>query len=514
MGHFELVGADMQGSSKYMMVRYKGEASANPTGCSSEAPPNFVASGNGVQPTSTPETPGSEGGAQPTSTPETPSSGSGVQPTPTPQIPGQGNNNPKSEEYNVVGTVEVDRVWREMVSSGSGYTNDIVLVMDTSASMAWDWNNRSSGQSGYTGARLNDAKQALSAFVRSYDVSPQTGDPDARIAFVTFGGSRDDRNLAVTVQSPWDTACNNVATQGCGEDDKWSTVQREVNRMAASGFTPGPLAFEEVEQLLKQRRTPPTGKTYRQIVIFASGSVFNVCGAQGGGSQQCPTTYKVPVPAGTKEADKPSYYNSPSYNMVSGRPIWQAQQVTNRIRTAGAQIFMVALTPQCQSNQAYCFDPQGLKEMSGGNYFGANSSAALTNVYQQIRDQMVGSTTTTCVPYEQREAANGARVILTQPNNPTWKKETTTTRNGSFAFNGVLAGQYIVTVAPLDRISSEDGKTRRYSRVLNARNLNEEGQASVAVSADVADKKAVSSELTLSLPTQAGGTPNNGCTTP
>ncbi len=63
--------------------------------------------------------------------------------------------------------------------------------------------------------------------------------------------------------------------------------------MTPSGYTPGPTAFETVETLLANKRTPPAGKKYAQIVVFATDGVFNICGKDVG-ERSCPTGSLTP----------------------------------------------------------------------------------------------------------------------------------------------------------------------------------------------------------------------------
>ncbi len=108
-----------------------------------------------------------------------------------------------------------NRVWKTGKSSGTT-TYDIVIIMDTSGSMAYDWQDRDVGETGYkaANARVNDAKRVIKDFVRDYDISSDKGDPNARIAFVTFGGT------TAVVQSGFQTACSSalIGTE-CGNKD-------------------------------------------------------------------------------------------------------------------------------------------------------------------------------------------------------------------------------------------------------------------------------------------------------
>jgi hypothetical protein len=280
--------------------------------------------------------------------------------------------------------------------------------------------------------------------------------------------------------------------------------------MVARGGTPGPIGFEAVEQLLQNKRTPPAGKKYGQIVLFATDGVFNVCGS--GSGQKCPYGYTVPID-GSLGGDPQNYYNNPGYNMVSGRPIWQAQQVASRIRNTGARIFTIALTPRCVPGVQYCFDPAGLRDMSSGSgyYYEADDGEALASIYAYIREAIEYDT---CVPHEKQEQAGSARITLTRPDNPTWEMETTTDSAGAFQFDQVPAGEYVLKVTPLDIRSPEDSLTRRYSRVRNGLNLSEEGQVSVTINPQYPSGSTVYSQVQMSLPYGPDGIPLNGCTTP
>ncbi len=455
MGYFMLRGAKVSGNTKYMDLLYLGTAVASPTECGSEEPESAI--------------------------------------------------NPK--QFTIKGDVLNNRVWKSGKSSRTT-TYDIVVIMDTSGSMAYDWQDRDVGESGYkaSNARINDAKKVVRDFVREYDISSDKGDPDARIAFVTFGGS------TAVVQSGFQAACSSALIEDeCGNKDaKWSTVQVKAAAMTPSGYTPGPRAFEAVETLLANKRTPPAGKKFAQIVVFATDGVFNVCGNAVG---ERPCTAGQLTPREGNASNNDVLYNS-AYNAVSGRPIWQAQQVATRIKNSGANIFIVALTPTCRAGDTGCFNPAGLSDMSSGSnyYHQANESGALEKIYENIGETIVYDT---CVPNEITEPVNNATVVLTKPDNPTWRQQVKTNSAGMFEFDELQAGQYIVKVEPSITVKSpEDDLTRTYSRTRNGRSLSEEGQASVYVNPQFADGATVSTQLLLSLPFDASGSPNNACTMP
>lgn len=468
MAYFEIKDYNLTGGSKYITVRYLGDANVAPEECAGDPPTVGQA-------------------------PDCTSTGLACDP---------------AKIFNVEGTAKVNRVWRTTQSKGKTY--DIVLVMDTSGSMGWDWNDRESGEAGYQYPRLNDAKKAIVNFVQSYDIKD---DPDARIAFVTFSGTGSN---AAVVQQDWTAACaasklaNNCnSTAGdTSNANKWKTIQDKANAMTANGYTPGPQAFEKVEALLKNKRTPPAGKEYGQIVLFATDGVFNVCGS---------TVGQVNCPAGTL-VNSQGYANAiydAGFNMVSGRPVWQAQQVAGRIKGAGASVFVVALTPTCQPNDPQCFQTSGLTEMSSGSgyYYSAKDGSAMQNIYSLINTKIDDDT---CKPEEDGDPgifAEGATVTLTQPSNPTFLKKTTTDSNGYYRFENLPAGDYVVKVNPsFSAKSPVDGLYRKYSRLRNGYNLAEETQASVYVNSEYPDGSTVPSEIRLSMPLGPDGTQLNGCT--
>jgi hypothetical protein len=450
MGVFRIADYEFNGGTKFVKVQYLNDAKTSPSVCASEPNPD--------------------------------------------------DNYESAKRFNVEGVTKVNRVWG--VNSPSKVTADIVLVMDTSESMGWDWNDRHRTTNGFTGARLEDAKKSIVDFVQGYDLKT---DPDARVSFVTFSGYGSN---AAKVQVGWTTSgCSAVEIEAntCAATKRWSSVQTKAKTMTAEGRTPGPQAFETVEDLLRSKRTPPAGKQYRQIVLFASDGVFNVCGKDRG-AQSCP--YGQVVPFDGSGPNDEYYLNNPAYNLVSGRPVWQAQQVASRIKNAGARVFIVALTPRSGS-----FNPAGLPEMSSGTgyYYQADDGGAMANIYSKIKSQIAENT---CQPMEVWQQAEGAQIKLTQPNNPTFLKTTIADTNGQWAFEDLEAGQYVVKSDPLTLASREDGKTRRYSRVRNGLNLSEESQGSVYINPQYPNGSTVYSELLLSLPLGPDSAPLNGCNTP
>jgi hypothetical protein len=434
------------------------------------------------------------------------------------------------KRFNIQGQAKVQRVYRSFTSN-STTTYDIVLVMDTSLSMSFDWYDRQSGQTGYvaSNARINDAKRVITDFVRNFDLTKDTGDPDARIAFVTFGGTapgKNDPSLGgntpagfdpAIVQEGWATACAaDQIEDDCGASAslKWAAIQTKAAAITPRGVTPGPIGFEEIENLLKSKRTPPPGKKYEQIVVFATDGVFNVCGATAG-TRSCPYGEVVPADSSNSASSDITYrlYNA-GYNAVSGRPVWQAQQVANRIKASGARIFVVSLTPTCLAGNSSCFDPAGLPEMSNGTgyYYKANDAGAISEIFATIQQKIVYDT---CIPREVTDEAAGATVVLTSPENPTFKLQTVTDPSGTYVFNNLVAGEYVVRVNPALSVSSpEDGLVRTYSRLRNSLSLSEETQASVYINPQYPNGATEYSSILLSLPVGSDTAPNNACNTP
>lgn len=494
MGHFIIKNFALTGNPKYIDLQYLGNASTAPQACGSE-PSAYWRDPKG-----------------------------------TPVLPSPG------KHFSISGQAKVTRAWRTWSSSNT--THDIVIVMDTSTSMSYDWSDRPRGRLGYDGKpRIDDAKTAVINFVKGYDISAETGDPDARIAFVTFGGAGPGKCDTVmgslspsqcppygggkmsagfdpaVVQVNWTTACAaaDIPLNCNGTSNKWSTIQTKANSMDPLGVTPGPIAFEEVENLLRNKRTPPAGKKYGQIVVFATDGVFNVCGTDKG-VENCPYGQMVP-PDGSGGSDRTFYTNNPGYNAVSGRPIWQAQQVATRIKNSGARIFVIAETPTC-GDEGNCFTPIGLPDISSGSgyYYTAKDASAMANIYATIRDRINYDQ---CIPHEVTQQAANTTIVLTQPNNPTWTMSTVADSSGNYSFGNLPAGQYILKINPAPTLTSpEDQLARTYPRLRNSRNLTEEGQASVYINPQFPDGATVYSEVILSLPYADDGTLNNGCSIP
>lgn len=406
----------------------------------------------------------------------------------------------EKKRYTINGNTDVNRVWGSSMTSDTSY--DIVVVMDTSTSMSWDWNDNDSG---YAASRLAAAKKALNGFVRSYDL---TKDPDARMSFVTFGGTG---LSSAPTQVSWATSgCTlfQITSTLCTDDKKWAPLQTKINAMVANGYTPGPLAFEKVELLLKDKRTPPAGKRYGQIVLFATDGVFNVCGHDTivGGSS-CPAGQLVPFDK-SLGSDPMSYLNNPQYNLMPGRPVWQGQQVAQRIKQAGARIFVVALTPRTGA-----FSPKGLPEMSSGTnyYFEADDTNTLTKIYSQIDLTIKNGT---CIPFEQLIAATGAKITLVQPGNPNATRTTTADASGNWSFGKVAAGSYQIKVDTLSVKSPEDGITRQYVRVVNLANPNEEGQVSLDITAERPNGAIYRAPILMTMDRDKSGALQNGCSIP
>lgn len=458
-GRFRLVDHNSTGNPKYLKLKYQGDAVNPVTKCSSEPDPD--------------------------------------------------SDYRDGKRFNVAGLAKVDRVWRE---KSSRTTNDIVIVMDTSVSMDFDWNDRRRNEPGYKGARLTDAKAAVANFVRNYDLS---ADPDARISFVTFGG-RGSMTGSVEVQKTWtESGCTEaqITANACTADKKWRDIQTKAADMAANGNTPGPFALEKVKELLSSADTKRNGKDVQKVVLFATDGVFNICGNTDSGAN-CPAGDDI-CPGGPGQDAWERCMNSPEVQSVAPRPVWQGQQRANEIKAAGATVYVVALTPECAPSVKYCFNPMGLPEMSSGSgyYFRATDAAAMAAAYTRINSQIAKPE---CVPHSQIELAAGATVRLSKPGNPTFGMSSPVDSEGRWEFSNLEAGEYVVKADPFSKRSPEpdDGFTRVYSRVRNGLNPSEEGQASVTINPQFPDGSTVPAEVLLSLPTNAQGVPQNGCTTP
>jgi hypothetical protein len=436
--------------------------------------------------------------------------------------------------YNLTGQVQFSEVYGERPKRVVPTSYDVLIVMDTSGSMGFDWYDQ---ERGATYARMNDARAAIASIVRGYDVE---NDPDARMALVTFGGKKastqvdwktsgcpkpdddddDDDNDDDGDDGDDDGDDGDDEDEKCSDDDKWKQIQQKAAGLKYDGATPGPLAFELIQELLKKKRTPPAGKRYGQIVIFATDGVFNVCGKYTEplpDINPCPAGgYVPPTPAPLADGTPyESYTNNAAYNLMPGRPVWQAQKVAAQIKATGARIFTIALKATCLPTIPSCFNPAGLSEMSSGSgySFQANDGAALATIYETILEKITvedGECVPGSVPLR---AAPGAQVKLTQPQNPTWSEVVTADPNGNYSFSGLKAGLYTVTVDPAFQYTStgKDGVTRTYPRLVNARNPNEENKASVDINGKRPDGATFSNNLELYIGNDENGVPKNGC---
>ena len=162
-----------------------------------------------------------------------------------------------------------------------------------------------------------------------------------------------------------------------------------------------------------------------------------------------------------RRSDSQYYLNNPGYNAVSGRPVWQAQQVATRIKSSGARIFIIAETPDMSRRQHRLLQPgwSGRYEQRVWITITWPSTAtALANIYNTIRDQI---NLDRCVPYEITQQAANATMVLTQPSNPTWSMSTVADSSGGYSFGNLTAGDYVLKVNPAPTLtSSEDGLAR------------------------------------------------------
>jgi Flp pilus assembly protein TadG len=455
MGRFKIIEHKDTANPKYLMLQYFGDAPAGAEGCSSEANPDDTYI--------------------------------------------------RDKRFAINGVANLNRVWRR--NQPDTVSNDIVIVMDESASMAFDWyDNRNNVAE--ADKRITAAKTAIKTFVQGYDLQD---DPEARMAFIEFSGSGGTRNQRARLMVDWQTACNaGQIASGCGSlGNKWKDIQQAADNLSPNGYTPGPFAFERAKEVLQSSpSTRPSGRAVRKILVFATDGVFNVCGSSPN-TAACVTGQTVTCTSSNTEY----CLNNADYNLVEPRPVWQGQQVAAQIKASGVSIFTIALKPDCPTNSTTCFDPKGLSDMSSGSgyHYQVSDANAMKSIYQLILAKIDNDQ---CVPKEQIEILPGATVRLSQPSNPSFNKSTTTDTEGKWEFRDLPDGQYRVSVDAVEKLSSEDGYRRLYTRVRNGLNLGEEGYASFTINPQWPDGSGVYGELLLSLPSDANGIPLNGCTTP
>lgn len=422
---------------------------------------------------------------------------------------------PQPPSYPIEGRVQYTQIYGKAPTKNVLTTYDIVIVMDLSGSMNQDWYDRPA-----TGAnaRMADARKAIVNIVQDFDVE---SDPDARMALITFNNDSAKKQVGLekngcpkpTIEEP---------NRKCKKTEKWTSIQNSAATLTPIGGTPGPLAFEMARDMLRDNvRTPPAGKRYGQVVIFATDGVFNVCGGYTENRPDinlCPSGSVVPPFPNNLLDGTPytSYTNNAAYNVMPGRPIWQAQKVAAQIKATGARIFTVALKAQCLPTIPSCFNPAGLSEMSSGSGFAyqANDSSSMAKIYDTIMEKIT-ETGAGCDPYSKPlAAAPGAKVLLTQAQNPTFKEETTTDPNGNFRFSNLRAGVYTLTVKPAYQAKGDDGVTRTYSTVVNSRNPNETDKATVDINDKRPDGAATDTGLELYIEKDANGVPLSPCPLP
>ncbi len=458
MGQFQMIEYGRTGNPKYLRLMYLGDAPGGADGCAKEVP-----DGTKLCPPNNP------------------------------------NCAPATEKtFGVSGTARVNRVWR--TNKPNAASNDIVIVMDESGSMNYDWTDQVTNV--VANRRITAARTAVKNFLRNYDLKD---DPEARIAFVKFGGT------SATRVADWSTACSasQIANECGGPGNKWPTIQQAVDSLNPRGATPGPYGFERaMQQLQTAQTTRASGRPVRKVVIFVTDGVFNICGS-------IPNTRACPAGQSPPCSLSPSTRctNSADYNLVEPRPVWQGQQRAAEIKATGASIFTIALKGPCPAGSTECFDPKGLPEMSSGAgyHYEVDDGNALNNIFQLILAKIDNDA---CLPKEQVDLAPGAKLTLLSPSNPSFKRTTTADGEGRWQFSDLPAGQYVVKADAYSLRSPEDGLTRLYSRVRNALDLGEEGQVSFSLNPQWPQGSVVYGEVLLSLPTDSEGVPLNGCRAP
>jgi hypothetical protein len=412
---------------------------------------------------------------------------------------------PEPRVYNIAGTVRVNRVWG--TKPPPTVSNDIVIIMDESASMSYDWKDQRNNVA-EKDKRITAAKESIKTFVREYDLS---SDPEARMAFIEFSGKDGERNDRARLMVNWTTACaaGQIASN-CGSlDNKWKSIQTAANNLSPNGSTPGPYALERtLAQLQSAQTRRSSGKEVRTVVLFATDGVFNICGSNPNNSA-CPKSQHPPC---TLDSSNSSICtNNADYNLVAPRPVWQGQQIADQIKTTGASVFVVALKPDCPPDSDDCFNPKGLYEMSSGQgyYYQVSDAEAMKSIYQRILAKIENET---CVPMEQVDLAPEVTVRISDPTNPGFKASVKTDSQARFVFEDLVPGQYVITADAKEFYSPEDKLYRTYGRVRNALNPAEEGRASFDLNPAWPNKSTVEGELRLSLSTDDKGVPYNGCT--
>ncbi len=178
MGKFKLDSFDMTGSGAFIQLQYLGDKNYSVTECATPPPP----------------------------------------PQPV---------------YTLTGQARFTEVYSKPKTTLVPTSYDIVIVMDLSGSMNYDWNDQPT--SGGAAARMTDARKAIASIVRGYNVED---DPDARMALVTF-----NKKSATLVEK--------LATSGCpkpssGDDDDDRRRQRKADRKCTDD--------REMDQRFRKRR--------------------------------------------------------------------------------------------------------------------------------------------------------------------------------------------------------------------------------------------------------------------